>query len=169
MPLVGTMPLEFTSSVGRHIGLTAAALLAQDVPPPEVLAGFRAALSGLVDARAEALRQALLSPGSGQAMEYQEVHRQALAALDAPAAATAPAYPMLAATIGVDTDPKTGSPATDVLGVARAAVAAYDGWVEAGAAIRAVRLGAKAAIKSASTLEAAEAAYMAVQWPALPG
>lgn len=166
--LTDTMPLDFTSSAGRHVGMTAAALHAHGVPAGAVLAGFQAGLSGLVDARAEALRQALLSPGSGQAMEYQEVHRQALAALDAPAAATAPAYPMLAATIGIDTDPETGALATDVLGVARAAVAAYDGWVEAGAAIRAVRLGAKAEIRAATTLEAAEAAYLAVQWPALP-
>ena len=168
MTIAETLPLTFASPAGRHVGMTAVALIACGVPAADVAAGFKLALYARIDERAEALRQRLLSPGAGQAMEYQEVHKQALAALAEPDAATAPAYPMLAATVGIDFDPETKAPATDVLGVARAAVAAYDAWVVAGSAIRAARLGAKAAVEAASTVEEAEAAYEAARWPALP-
>ena len=71
---------------------------------------------------------------------------------------------MLAASIGVDVDPKTQAPATDVLGVARAIQAAYAGWLAAGSAIRGARLKGKAAIGAATTIEAAAAAFDAIVW-----
>ncbi|WP_018261364.1 hypothetical protein [Methylobacterium sp. WSM2598] len=140
-------------------------LRARGVPDAVIVPAVRAKLAALVDAKAEALRLALVTPGAGQAMEYQEVRAQAGAALASSGAVKASDYPMLAASIGIDIDPLTGAPATDVLGVARAARAAAAAWVEAGAAIRAARLAAKAAIAAAATPEAAVAAFEAATWP----
>ncbi len=89
--------------------------------------------------------------------------------MKAPSSATAEKYPMLAATIGTDIDPETGAAATDILGVARSVQAARDAWLAIGSAIRGTRLKAKAAIDAAATVEAAQAAFDAVEWPALPG
>jgi hypothetical protein len=168
MSLVDTLPLSFSTPTGRHVGMTAAALLAHGVPAAEVLAGFRDFLCTRVDAQAEALRLAVLSPGAGQALEYQEAQAQARAALAGPPAEATPVrYAMLAASIGIDRDPQSGALAADGLGVARAVVAAYGAWLEVGAAIRGARLAGKAAIAAAPTLPEAEAAYAAVAWPAL--
>lgn len=167
MSLVDTLPLFFATSSGQHVGMTAAALIAHGVPAAEVLSGFQAALCGLVDDRAEVARQAILSPGTGQAMEYQEARAQADKALAGPPAeATAARYPMLAASVGIDLDPQTGAAATDVLGVARAVASASGAWVEVGAVIRGARLAGKDAIARAATVEAAAAAYAAIVWPA---
>ncbi|WP_066920178.1 hypothetical protein [Methylobacterium sp. CCH5-D2] len=127
----------------------------------------KAALKAEIDAKAEALRSALITPGSGQAMEYQEAQAQASAALAAPQGASAALYPMLAASIGLDLDPETGAPATDVLGVARAIRVAFEGWLAAGAAIRRARLLGKAAVDAAETLPEALDAAAAIVWPRL--
>lgn len=135
------------------------------LPPERDLAAVKGSLKQTVDERAEALRLKLITPGSGQAMEYVEAQRQAQAALS-DADPTVEKYPMLAASIGLDSDPQTGEAAIDVVGVARSITAARDAWNRAGAAIRSVRLTAKAAIDEAGTIEAAEAALDAVVWPA---
>lgn len=145
-------------------GLRAAGL-AEDA----LLATLRSHLKAQVDAKAEALRSTIATPGAGQAMEYQEVQTQAVAALKAPASASAAKYPMLAATIDVDIDPDTGEPATDVLGVARSITAAYQLWQMAGAAIRGARLGAKKAIDEAASIDEAQAAFDAIAWPNFSG
>ncbi len=142
-------------------------LISQGVPAAVVLPVVKAALKAEVDAQAEALRGLLITAGTGQAMEYQESQAQAFAALATPETATPERYKMLAATIGLDLDPTTGSPATDVLGVARSIKAAYDAWETAGAAIKRGRLSSKAAIDAAPDLDAAAAAFAAVEWPAL--
>jgi hypothetical protein len=146
---------------------TPADLRAQGVPEAAFLPVVKAALRAAIDAQAEALRGLLITAGTGQAMEYQESQAQAFAALATPETATAERYKMLAATIGLDLDPTTGAPATDVLGVARSIKAAYDAWETAGAAIKRGRLSAKAAIDAAPDLDAAAAAFAAVAWPAL--
>ncbi|RVU13169.1 hypothetical protein [Methylobacterium oryzihabitans] len=142
-------------------------LRAQGVPDAAFLPVVKAALKAAIDAQAEALRGLLITAGTGQAMEYQESQAQAFSALGEPETATAERYKMLAATIGLDVDPVTGAPATDVLGVARSIKAAYDAWETAGAAIKRGRLSAKAAIDAAPDLDAAAAAFAAVEWPAL--
>lgn len=150
-------------------GQTDAAL--QDVLTPYGLHVGLAPLKGMlkaqVDATAEALRLTLITPGSGQAMEYQEAYAQAQAALAVSGTVKASDYPMLAATIGVDIDPETGKPAADVLGVARSVKAAYEAYLQAGAAIRGARLLAKAEIDAAADAITAQAVFAAIQWPAL--
>jgi hypothetical protein len=135
------------------------------LPEPDPLPVLKAAFSRQIDADAEALRLTLITPGSGQAMEYQETYAQARAALAAAEPVTAFDYPMLAATVGVDVDPQTGKPATDVLGVARSVKAAYEAYLRAGAAIRGARLLAKAEIDAASDADQARAVFAAITWP----
>lgn len=136
------------------------------LPEAVIVPAVQAYLRSLVDAEAERRRGLVTTAGSGQAMEYQEAYAQADAALAAPTKATAALYPMLAATIGIDIDPETKAPATDVLGVARSVKAAYAAWSIYGAAVRGARLAGKAAIDAAVTVEAACAAFDGVSWPA---
>ncbi|MGU3386944.1 hypothetical protein ACLBYG_20705 [Methylobacterium sp. D53M] len=136
------------------------------------LQGVKSSLKAQVDAEAEALRLTLITPGSGQAMEYQEAYAEAVqvdAAMKANASATfdPAAFPMLAASLGFDLDPQTGKATTDIPGEARAVLAAYDAYQKAGAAIRGVRLRAKAAIDEAADAASASAAAAAIVWPTL--
>lgn len=163
--LADTLTLNFTSPSGHHIDMTAADLVQMRVPEGEVLTGFKGQLCAQLDAHAERLRLGIITPGAGQALEYQEAQVQAAAALKAASSATAEKYPMLAATVGIDIDPETGKPATDVLGVARSVQAARGVWVKMGPAIRTARRKAKAQIRAAASLEDAEHAYLAVCWP----
>lgn len=159
------------------------ALVAYDITPDVDLTGYAAkalaalsevkgALKSLVDSRAEALRLTLITPGSGQAMEYQEAYAEAVqvdAAIKANASTTfdPAAFPMLAASLGFDLDPETGKATTDIPGEARAVLAAYDAYQKAGAAIRNVRLKGKAAIDAATDAASATAAAEAIVWPTL--
>jgi hypothetical protein len=145
----------------------AAALAAAMAAPTVDLATLKMQLKARIDAAAEAARLRVITPGSGQAMEYQEAYAEAVqvdAALKASASATfdATAYPMLAASVGFDVDPQTGKPTIDVAGEARAVLAAYDAYQRVGAAIRAVRLRGKAAIEAAVDADAAQDAFAAV-------
>ncbi|WP_288581449.1 hypothetical protein [uncultured Methylobacterium sp.] len=158
------------SGPDTHLGFTVAELRRAAVPEVDIRAGVVAHLAAAIDEQAEQLRTRFITPGAGQALEYQEAQTQAAAALKgAASAATAEKYPMLAASIGVDIDPETGAPATDIVGVARGVQAARDAWLAIGAAIRGVRLKGKAAIATAATVEEAVAAYDAIGWPPLPG
>ncbi|MCF4125050.1 hypothetical protein [Methylobacterium sp. SyP6R] len=162
-------PLTLNHDGRTYPDFTVPMLREAGVPDDVVLVGVKARLTVAIDERAESLRRSVLSPGVGQALEYQEAQTQAAAALEGEAsAATAGRYPMLAATVGIDIDPETGAPATDILGVARSVQAARDIWLAIGAAIRGTRLGAKAAVEAASSIEGAQAAYDAVVWPTLP-
>lgn len=136
------------------------------------LAAYKADLKDQVDAAAEALRLSLITPGSGQAMEYQETFNEAVLVSNTLAATPGSAidaakFPMLSASVGLDTDPSTGKPTVDVTGEARAVLAAYDTYQSAGAAIRGVRLRGKAAIDAANDVAGAQAAYAAIAWPRL--
>lgn len=151
----------------NFVDMTLGSLRDAGVPEAVLLVLVKGRLKGAVDAKAEALRSSITTPGTGQAMEYQEAQTQAAAALKASASATAEKYPMLAASVGIDFDPQTAAPAADVVGVARAVMAAYEAWQAIGAEIRRVRLSGKAAIDAALTDEEAAVAYAAVTWPAL--
>ena len=148
-------------------GMNPAGLAKAGVPAAVILTTVQQWLEDQVDVAAERLRGQVLTPGAGQAMEYQEAVAEATAALAAPTTATAALYPMLASSIGIDIDPSTKAPATDVVGVARAVQAMQSAWVTAGAAIRQARLAGKAAIASSTTIAAAVAAYDAIVWPAV--
>lgn len=145
--------------------MTLGGLSEAGLPEPELLGVVKERLKAAVDTDAEAQRGAFLTPGSGQAAEYQEAQVQAAAALKSPSNATATRYPMLAATIGIDIDPETGRPAEDVLGVARCIQVAREAWVSIGPKIRATRLQGKASIAEADTVDGALAAYSSIIWP----
>lgn len=164
--------LELKTISFDHDGLSYRAKSYSDLrgaglPAEVILAAVQSTLKAQIDRAAERLREQLITPGAGQAMEYQEAYSQASAALAAPTKATADLYPMLAVSIGVDVDPETNASATDVVGVARSVQAAYGAWQAAGAAIRGIRLRGKAAIDAAATVEAAADAYDGIVWPSL--
>lgn len=116
-------------------------------------------LAAAIDARAEELRLLMLTPGSGQMMEYQEVAAEAARfALDENP--TPGNYPMIAAAI-----PTSGASLAEVVETVNAQ---RDAMIAFGAAIRKARLNAKAAVQAAGTALEARAAAAAVTWPALP-
>lgn len=125
-------------------------------PPPVDLGELKTRLKAQIDADAEAERRKYITPGSGQAMTYQQKAAEATAYL----ADTDPVpadYPLLAAEVGI-----TGETIADVAAVVDAH---YQAWRLIGAAIEQVRLGGKAAVDAAETAEDAQAAYEAVTWP----
>lgn len=163
------VPCASTVAAGMLYDPVAKTFAPAPVPPVD-LGALKARLKTQVDADAEALRLTLITPGSAQAMEYQEAYAEAVqvdAAVKANANATfdPAAFPMLAASLGYDLDPETGKATTDIPGEARAVLAAYDAYQKAGAAIRATRLKGKAAIDAAATAPAAQGAFDAVAWP----
>lgn len=151
----------------RYVDPSRAFLEHIGVPPDAVLTSLKTAGKFKVDTLAEEVRLRFLTPGTGQAMEYAEVQAQAEAALSAKATTVKPeAYPMLAASIGLDVDPDTGRLAEDVLGVARGIRAARASWLDVGSQIRRVRQQAKADIEAATSREAIEMIVSAIVWPA---
>lgn len=118
------------------------------------LAELKASLKRRIDDAAEAERLKYITPGAGQAMTYARKVEQAKAVL----AATDPqpeAYPMLAASIGIDGD--------DLVEVATTIVAMDAAWEVIGGAIEAARLAAKRAVDFAEDAQAARA--VAPVWP----
>lgn len=125
--------------------------------PPEVdLGNLKTSLKAQIDADAETERLKYITPGAGQAMAYLQKAMEATAYL----AATDPDpadYPLLAAEVGI-----TGDTIADVATVVNAH---YQAWRAIGAAIEQARLGAKAAVDAAETVEDAQAVYDGVIWP----
>lgn len=108
-----------------------------------------------IDEAAEAARLRYITGGSGQAMTYQQKATEAAAAL----AATDPDpadYPLIVAEIGIT--------APTLLEVATVIDGAYQQWRVVGAAIEALRLGGKAAVAAAMTVEDVKAAAD-ITWP----
>lgn len=108
-----------------------------------------------IDQQAEAQRTKLITPGSGQAMVYQEKAAEAdqFAADPAP---TNDKYPLLAATIGID-----GATLADV---AASVTSTRSLWKARAAQIENIRLSTKAAIDAAADVAGAQAAADAVNW-----
>jgi hypothetical protein len=111
-----------------------------------------------VDAQAETTRLLWITPGSGQALTYEQKRAEAerMAADPAP---QPEAYPMLAAEVGITA---ATLPAVGALVRARAAA-----WTAVAAQIESLRLQAKAAVMAANNAAEARAAA-AVTWPAGP-
>lgn len=127
------------------------------VPPePELLSVIKVALRQHVDAQAEAERLKYITPGTGQAMTYQQkvAEAQAFKAASNPKPTD---YPILASEAGI-TAPTLAEVADTVL-------AAYRQWQEIGARIEAVRLGAKRDIDESMTEKAARAVVESISWP----
>lgn len=111
-----------------------------------------------IDAAAEAERLKYITPGTGQAMTYQ----QKVAEAQAYKAATKPKpedYPILVSEVGI-TAPTLSEVADTVL-------AAYQQWQQIGAMIEAIRLGAKRDIDAAENEAAARAVVEGIVWPSI--
>lgn len=126
------------------------------VPPP--LDPLKAALKARLDADAETERLKYVTAGAGQAMTYQQKATEAADCLADPDPDAAN-YPLLAAEIGI-----TGATLIDVATVINGQ---HQAWRFIGAAIEAARLGGKQAVDAAETVEDAQAAFDAVEWPAV--
>ncbi len=135
---------------------TAVQQLIDGMEVPTALADLKVQLKTSIDVQAEEARLNYITPGTGQAMTYQQKASEAARFL----AATNPVasdYPLLTAEVGIT--------AADIGGVAQVVSAAYAQWQVIGAAIENVRLGTKATIEAAATEDAANAAFRAVHWP----
>ncbi len=112
-----------------------------------------------IDEDAERARLRYITGGSGQAMTYQQKAQEAAAALAIDASGGVPDpsdYHLLNAEIGIT--------APTLLGVATIIDNAYQTWRVVGAAIEALRLGGKALVQSATSIESAKQAASIV-WP----
>ncbi|MBQ0707725.1 MULTISPECIES: hypothetical protein [Brucella/Ochrobactrum group] len=125
-------------------------------PTPEDLSSLKSALKQGVDAWAETERLKYITPGEGQAMTYQQkvVEARAFKIASSPKAAD---YPVLSSEVGITAE--TLSEVADVV------LAAFSLWQQIGAAIEAVRLGAKRDIDAAANEAAARAIVDAIEWP----
>jgi len=123
---------------------------------------LRAQMSARVDAEAEAARQRWITPGAGQAMEYQATQAEAdayLAAHASPGGVPAgAAWPWLTA------EQEARGPGMTLLELAQEVAALRNAWVVAGSQIKALRRAAKIAIQAATTPAEIRAAAQ-VNWP----
>lgn len=118
------------------------------------LAALKAQLAAQIDHDAEAARLRFITPGAGQAMEYQATEAEARRYLIDPSGP----FPFLAAEVQAQ-----GAPAT-LASVAAEVVALADAWAAIGSEIKRLRRAAKLAVEVAPT--AAEARQAAqVTWP----
>lgn len=129
------------------------------MPPAPSLAAMQTSLKARIDAAAEAERLKYITPGSGQAMTYQQKAAEAAACLADPDPLVDD-YPLVAAEIGI-----TGQTLSEV---AAAIHAAYQGWRYIGAQIEAARLGGKAAVDAATSAAQAQAVFDSLKWPLPP-
>lgn len=142
--------------VPKMLGEEISALLAAGDFYELALSALKQALKGDVDNAAETERLKYITPGTGQAMTYQ----QKVAEAQGYKAATNPKpadYPILASEVGI-TAPTLSEVADTVL-------AAYRQWQQIGAGIEAIRLGAKREIDAAGTEAAARAVVDSISWP----
>jgi len=136
------------------------------------LATLKARAIAAIDAAAEAARRRWITPGAGQALEYQQTEReaQAYAAAGYPVPFDAADYPFVHAEMQAQADAGLLSLETqgDIDAAARAAtdqiLAEAEAWRAAGAEIKRLRRAAKMRVKAATTAADVIAAQ-AVSWP----
>ncbi|GEM_PF-3150869 len=148
---------------GYSLVITPDGMVLNPFNPEPDFTNLRAWLVNTVDAEAEQVRSQFATPGSGQAMEYQEAVAQALALT----AGKAGPFPMLAADVAAGTvDPRTSETITSEEGAADLILWMHGQWIAVGSAVRAARLSAKVAINTGTTLPAiVEAAQ--VDWSSI--
>ncbi len=129
---------------------------------PRDLGEVKASAKARVDYEAGQVRLRYITDAPGQDMTYDRKRREALEALDNPNP-TAERYPVLAASIGIEV-PSSGDAKADFDAIASLVIAKEVQWAQSAAVLEAKRLGAKAAIEAAQTVEAAQAAAQVV-WP----
>jgi hypothetical protein len=114
-----------------------------------------------IDTKAELLRNAVLTPGSGQMAAYQRKEAQARAVLT-DTAPTAQKYPAIYSEIGIT--------ATTAQDVAAAVIAQANAWWAYGDAIEATRLAGKHAVEAVTEEQGAAgvaAAEAGIVWPTI--
>lgn len=129
------------------------------------LADIKQRLLLQVDAEAETARLRFITPGAGQALEYQATEREARAYLAAglPEPFDPMAYPFIEAERQAIFDATGQLPApADII---TAVIGSADQWATVGAEIKRLRRAAKMAIESSTTISQARAAAL-VTWPA---
>lgn len=126
-----------------------------------------------IDARAEDLREKVSTKHVGKSHEYAFLALEAAAVISIQAGQvpnappiTRAAYPLLAASIGVDV-PNTNSEAADLSAAAQVVQSKRGQMYAAYAAIRAARLAGAKAVNAATTYQQAESAFAAIAWPAI--
>jgi hypothetical protein len=139
------------------------AQLARTAPPIPTLEECRTAALRNVDREAENRRLAYITPGSGQALVYQEKRREAEAAIAAfEAAAGEPVnparFPLLAAELDIS--------GLGLNELAQAVLAKAQDWTAAAAAIEGTRLKAKRDIAAAASAEDVDAVVTGLVWGA---
>ena len=119
------------------------------------LGEIKTRLKAEVDKAAEVERLKYITPGTGQAMTYQQKVAEAQGYI----AATNPKltdYPLLASEVGIT--------APTLSEVAETVLVAYRQWQQIGAMIEAIRLGAKRDIDAAGNANEAHAVVNGVTW-----
>ncbi|MBE0560377.1 MAG: hypothetical protein IH622_06070 [Ochrobactrum anthropi] len=123
---------------------------------PVSLSDIKAKLKSEIDRIAEIERLNYITPGNGQAMTYQQKVSEAQAFKAATNPKTSD-YPILSSEVGIT---------AGALGeVADIVLAAFAQWQQIGAAIEAIRLGAKRDIDAAEDETSAGAIVDAIVWP----
>ena len=120
-----------------------------------------------IDRQAEAERLVYITGGAGQAMVYLEKQREARSAAEIVAGGGEPstlAYPLLAAAVGVDIDPRTAGAVTTVAQAAEVILLIAAAWAVTAADIEGRRLRAKRLVSEAETIAAVEAAMVGEGW-----
>jgi hypothetical protein len=107
-----------------------------------------------IDAGAEAFRHRFLTPGSGQALVYQQKAGEAAALFENLDIADE-AIPHIVAEVGINAETREGAAAL--------ILATRDQWVQLSARIERLRLGAKAAVRAATNAHEL-AAISPVDW-----
>ena len=129
-------------------------------PPPVDLEEVRAKLLAAVDEQAEQARLLYITPGYGQALEYEQTEREAL--LFQAKGGEADLYPMLGAEL--EARQATGEPGLTLAVVAGEIVAQSASWRAAAATIKRLRRQHKILLNQATTLDELGAASF-VPWP----
>ena len=135
-------------------------VLVPPAPPALNVAQARALAS--IDAAAEAARTLFLTPGSGQALEYQATQADAERAVADPEPLTAAAYPWLEAERLALAAVGTAATLSEVADLVLQQQAA---WTQVGAAIKEIRRTAKMQVAAATTASEVEAVLAALSWP----
>lgn len=135
--------------------------VADGKPKPVAYSGpglteIKLALKRQIDADAEVERLKYITPGTGQAMTYQQkvTEAQAFKKSTNPKASD---YPVMSSEVGIT--------AETLDGVADVVLGAFAQWQQIGAAIETIRLGAKRDIDAAADEPAARAIVDAIEWP----
>lgn len=126
------------------------------MPVETSLDAIKASLKSTVDSLAETERLKYITPGTGQAMTYQQkvTEAQAFKTATNPQASD---HPILSSEVGITADTLDE--------VANIVLAAFAQWQQIGAMIESIRLGAKRDIDAAEDEAAAREIIDAIEWP----